>query len=174
LYLKRSLKNFGGKKMTAQAKRTKFNGVNIITEKESVMEIEDIINEVKSIMNFKKGNGLIDVIVQDYTTKQILMLGKANPEALSRTLKNRLATFWSRTRNELWQKGMYSGNTLKIIDVIADCDLDAVIYEVEQLGSGVCHEINYSGQNKKSCFFRSLNIVNDEVVIIELKEEEKK
>lgn len=143
---------------------------NNITKEKSIMEIEKIMNKVKSIMDFAKGNGLIDIIVQDYITKQILMLGKANPEALSYTLKNNLATFWSRTRKEIWVKGMYSGNSLRVVAVMVDCDLDAAIYLVEPLGNGTCHELDHDGQNRKSCFYRSLDI-DDDVTMAELKEE---
>ena len=89
-------------------------------------------------LDFKKGNGLIPVVVQDAKTKETLMLACANKEAVELTLKTRKATYWSRSRNELWIKGETSGNTQKIISVSADCDYDALLYVVEQKGV-VCH-----------------------------------
>ena len=89
-------------------------------------------------LDFKKGNGLIPVVVQDADTKETLMLAYANREAVENTLKTRCATYWSRSRNELWVKGATSGHTQKIISVTADCDHDALLYVVEQKGN-VCH-----------------------------------
>jgi phosphoribosyl-AMP cyclohydrolase len=89
-------------------------------------------------LDFKKGNGLIPVVVQDAKTKEILMLAYANKEAVENTLKTRKATYWSRSRNELWIKGETSGHSQKIISVSTDCDFDALLYVVEQTGV-VCH-----------------------------------
>jgi len=66
-------------------------------------------------LDFKKGNGLIPVVVQDAKTKETLMLAYANKEAVELTLKTKKATYWSRSRSELWVKGETSGNTQKII-----------------------------------------------------------
>jgi len=89
-------------------------------------------------LDFKKGNGLIPVVVQDAETKQTLMLAYANKEAVELTLKTRKATYWSRSRKELWVKGESSGHTQKIISVTTDCDYDALLYVVAQTGN-VCH-----------------------------------
>ena len=100
-------------------------------------------------LDFKKGNGLIPVVVQDAKTKEILMLAYANEEAVELTLKTKKATYWSRSRNELWIKGETSGNTQKVISVTADCDYDALLYVVEQKGV-VCHT------GAPTCFFNKL------------------
>jgi phosphoribosyl-AMP cyclohydrolase len=100
-------------------------------------------------LDFKKGNGLIPVVVQDAKTKETLMLAYANKEAVELTLKTKKATYWSRSRNELWVKGETSGNTQKIISVSTDCDYDALLYAVEQTGN-VCHT------GAASCFFNKL------------------
>ena len=89
-------------------------------------------------LDFKKGNGLIPVVVQDTKTKKTLMLAYANRQAVESTLKTGNATYWSRSRNELWVKGATSGNTQKIVSVTADCDFDSLLYVVEQKGV-VCH-----------------------------------
>ncbi len=89
-------------------------------------------------LDWKKGNGLIPVVVQDVKTKEVLMLAYANREALEHTLKTGKGTYWSRSRKELWVKGETSGHTQKVVRVIADCDYDAVLYVVEQKGP-VCH-----------------------------------
>ena|SRR3990172_11636602 len=94
--------------------------------------------ELIAKLDWTKGNGLIPVIVQDAKTKEVLMLAYANKEALEHTLKTGKGTYWSRSRKELWVKGETSGNTQKIVRVVADCDYDALLYVVEQKGP-VCH-----------------------------------
>ena len=94
--------------------------------------------ELLDKLDFKKGNGLIPVVVQDAKTKETLMLAYANREAVEKTLSTGKATYWSRSRGKLWVKGETSGNTQKIVSVTADCDYDALLYVVEQKGF-VCH-----------------------------------
>lgn len=93
--------------------------------------------------------GLLPAIVQDATSGQVLMLAWCDQEALKRTLETRTTWFWSRSRREYWNKGATSGNTQKIVDVRYDCDLDAVLMQVEAAGPA-CH----TGEG--SCFYRSL------------------
>jgi phosphoribosyl-AMP cyclohydrolase len=95
---------------------------------------EDLLKK----LDFKKGNGLIPVVVQDAKTKELLMLAYANEEALRKTLSTGYAHYWSRSRGKLWMKGETSGHTQKIVRVVADCDYDALLYVVEQKGP-VCH-----------------------------------
>ena len=94
--------------------------------------------ELLEKLDFKKGNDLIPVVVQDAQTKETLMLAYANREAVEKTLSTGFATYWSRSRGKLWMKGETSGHTQKIISVTADCDYDAILYVVEQKGN-VCH-----------------------------------
>jgi phosphoribosyl-AMP cyclohydrolase len=89
-------------------------------------------------LDWKKGNGLIPVVVQDAESKAMLMMAYANKEALEKTLSTRFAHYWSRSRGKLWMKGETSGHTQKIVRVVADCDYDALLYVVEQKGN-VCH-----------------------------------
>jgi len=100
-------------------------------------------------LDFKKGNGLIPVIVQDSKTKEVLMQAYANRQAVEYTLKTGKGTYWSRSRNELWVKGETSGHTQKIISVLIDCDYDSILYIVDQAGPA-CH----TGEN--TCFFNKL------------------
>ena len=76
---------------------------------------------------FKKSE-LIPVIIQDEETKDVLMLGFTNLEAVQLTLKTKTAWFWSRSRNELWNKGETSGNFLHVVEVRTDCDTDTLLY----------------------------------------------
>ncbi|MGB0525718.1 MAG: phosphoribosyl-AMP cyclohydrolase [Flammeovirgaceae bacterium] len=107
-------------------------------------------------LQFEKRGGLLPVIVQDVESKDILMLGYANQEAWQETLNSGMATFWSTSRNEIWTKGKTSGDYLAIQAILVDCDQDAIIYQVERLGSGACHTKNSNGEARKSCFYRKL------------------
>jgi phosphoribosyl-AMP cyclohydrolase len=107
------------------------------------------IEEVLKKLDFKKGNGLIPVIVQEVESKELLMLAYANEEALEKTLSTGYAHYWSRSRNKLWMKGETSGNTQKIRNILADCDYDTLLYIVEQKGPA-CHTGN------RTCFHNKL------------------
>ena len=74
-------------------------------------------------IDFKKGDGLVPVVVQDNNTLQVLMLGYMNEEAYQKTLESKLVTFYSRSKERLWTKGESSGNTLELVDVMIDCCL---------------------------------------------------
>ena len=100
--------------------------------------------------------GLVPVVVRENSSGLVLMLAYANIEALKRTLADQEAWFWSRSRQELWRKGASSGNRLRVSSVFADCDADAVLYNAERMGQGVCHETDETGNHRPSCFWRSL------------------
>jgi phosphoribosyl-AMP cyclohydrolase len=101
-------------------------------------------------LDWKKGDGLLPVVVQDAETKEVLMLAYANKEALENTLKTGKATYWSRSRKELWVKGETSGHTQKIVTVTTDCDYDTLLYVVEQVGPA-CHTGSHN------CFYNKLS-----------------
>jgi phosphoribosyl-AMP cyclohydrolase len=102
-------------------------------------------------MDYSKLAGLIPAVIQDSESAEVLMVGFMNEEALARTRSTGFATFFSRTRNNLWMKGETSGNRLKVVEILIDCDDDTVLVKVRREGDGnVCH----TGQ--RSCFFRSL------------------
>ena len=109
------------------------------------------------LLQFEKRGGLIPVIVQDFMTYDILMLGYTNDLAFERTLESRLATFWSTSREALWTKGETSGDYLKIREILVDCDQDALIYQVEKLGKGVCHTLDADGSHRPTCFYRKID-----------------
>lgn len=89
-------------------------------------------------IDFDKGNGLVPAIIQDAETKNVLMLGYMNREALEKTLETKKVTFWSRSRNQLWTKGETSGNFLDLIDIKSDCDNDTLLVKVHPHGP-TCH-----------------------------------
>lgn len=101
-------------------------------------------------MDFSKLNGLIPAVIQDADTREVLMVGFMNQEALDRTITTGFATFFSRTRNTLWMKGETSGNRLRVDRILVDCDDDTLLLTVRRLGDGnVCHT------GERSCFFRA-------------------
>lgn len=94
-------------------------------------------------LNWSKGNGLLPAIVQDFNSKDILMLGFMNEEALERTLSENKVTFFSRTQDKLWRKGDTSGNSLCVKDIAIDCDKDTILVQAVNDGP-TCHEGSYS------------------------------
>lgn len=87
----------------------------------------------------KYQDGLVPVVVQDMITRNVLMLGFMNEEALEQSLESKMVTFFSRTKKRLWTKGEESGNTLKLISLTADCDSDSLLAMVMPAGP-VCHK----------------------------------
>ena len=120
------------------------------------MNKKEIEETIIPTPQFEKRGGLLPVVVQESSTKEILMLGYANQDAWEETLATGLATFWSTSRNELWTKGKTSGDFLEIEDILLDCDQDAIIYQVRMAGKGACHTKNEHGEARKSCFYRKL------------------
>ncbi len=94
-------------------------------------------------------NGLIPCIAQDHETGQVLMMAWMNREAVARTVATGEMTYWSRSRQEFWIKGKTSGHTQKLIRLSVDCDQDALLAQIEQVGAA-CHE------NFRSCFYRDV------------------
>ncbi|RME34427.1 MAG: phosphoribosyl-AMP cyclohydrolase, partial [Deltaproteobacteria bacterium] len=90
-------------------------------------------------IDFDKRGGLVPAVVQDVADGRVLMLAYVNREALQTTFDKGMATFWSTSRNELWTKGETSGDFLKIVEILVDCDQDALVYRVEPQGGGACH-----------------------------------
>jgi len=101
-------------------------------------------------IDFNKGNGLIPVIVQDYNTLQVLMLGYMNEEAFIKTNEDRVVTFFSRSKNRLWTKGETSDNTLVVKDIFIDCDNDTLLIKAQPNGP-TCHK------GSTSCFDDNTN-----------------
>ena len=99
---------------------------------------------------FQKSD-LIPVIIQDQETKDVLMLGFTNKEAVELTLKTKTAWFWSRSREELWNKGATSGNFLHVKEVYTDCDTDTLLYVCVPDGP-TCHT------GARSCFFEPIEL----------------
>ena len=101
-------------------------------------------------LNFDKLDGLVPAIAQDYQTGEVLMLAFMNEAAWNATLTTGRATYYSRSRKCLWVKGETSGNVQRVREIRIDCDDDAVILKVEQVGGAACHT------GHRSCFYKKV------------------
>jgi phosphoribosyl-AMP cyclohydrolase len=94
--------------------------------------------------------GLIPVVTQEASSGRVLTVAWMNRDALQQTVERKEAVYWSRSRNRLWHKGEESGHVQKLVELRLDCDADAVLLKVEQVGGIACHT------GRESCFFRKL------------------
>ncbi len=116
-------------------------------------------------------DGLIPVITTDFKTKEVLMQGFMNSEALKKTIETKEAHYWSRSRKEVWHKGETSGFVQKVVEMRIDDDQDSIWMSVD-IGDGASCHVGY-----KSCFYRSITlgkIQNTEKIKIDFKEKKKK
>ena len=109
----------------------------------------DLSPAVKALL--KDGVELIPAIAQDAISGEVLMLAYMNRESLAMTISTSRATYWSRSRNELWEKGATSGHTQRVISIDTDCDGDALLIKVEQIGAA-CHT------GERTCFHNNLEL----------------
>ena len=121
------------------------------------------MNNPDELLDFAKAGGLVAAIAQDHATREVLMIAWMNREAFDETLRTGRAVYFSRSRNKLWRKGEESGHVQYVKELRVDCDRDAVLMLVEQVGGAACHE-GYA-----SCFFRradadGLTVVAERVV----------
>jgi phosphoribosyl-ATP pyrophosphohydrolase/phosphoribosyl-AMP cyclohydrolase len=119
-------------------------------------EINDFIKKV----DFEKGNGLVPVVVQDASNSRVLMQAYMNEEALRLTLASGRTHFWSRTKGRLWMKGEESGHHSLVQNAVLDCDNDAILFKVQQIGP-VCHT------GEESCFYKPIK--PEEAVAVDAK-----
>ena len=107
-------------------------------------------------------DGLVPAVAQDADTGEVLMLAYVSPEAFRRTVDTGRAHYYSRSRDELWEKGATSGHTQSVVDVRVDCDADTLLYVVDQEG-GACHTGHHS------CFHRSVEAATDNGEVAEVR-----
>jgi phosphoribosyl-AMP cyclohydrolase len=112
--------------------------------------------------DFSRPDGLVTAVVQDAATAKVLMVAHMNRAAWEETLSTGCAVYFSRSRNRLWRKGEESGNVQHVREVYVDCDGDAVLLVVEQVGGAACHD------GYQSCFYRrqtptGLNVVGERI-----------
>jgi phosphoribosyl-AMP cyclohydrolase len=101
-------------------------------------------------LDFDKGGGVIPAVVQDSETGEVLMVAYVNREALQKTRETGRMHYFSRSRNRLWMKGETSGHVQEVREILVDCDLDAAVFKIRQVGGAACHT------GFRSCFHRRL------------------
>lgn len=102
------------------------------------------------MLDFEKAGGLIAAIAQDADTGDVLMIAWMNREAFEETVRTKRAVYYSRSRQKLWRKGEESGHVQQVEHIYIDCDQDAVLLKVKQVGGAACHT------GRRSCFYREL------------------
>jgi phosphoribosyl-AMP cyclohydrolase len=118
------------------------------------------------MINFgEDGKTLLPVVTQDYKTKEVLILSFVNREAFEETRKSGYATYWSRSRNELWKKGLTSGDMLKIVEIRINCEQNSLLYLVTPMGKGACHAKKENGNPYTSCYYRKITGDNNLEII---------
>ncbi|MDV4101164.1 bifunctional phosphoribosyl-AMP cyclohydrolase/phosphoribosyl-ATP diphosphatase [Elizabethkingia anophelis] len=113
----------------------------------------------------KNKDGLVPVIIQNYLTEQVLMLGYMNPEAYNKTKEEGKVTFFSRSKNRLWTKGETSGNFLEVKDILLDCDQDTLLIKVKPNGP-TCHTGSVScfgNQSRKGFLYELQQVISDRI-----------
>lgn len=123
----------------------------------------------KLLLDFEKlakvtgqSRGVIPVAVQDINTREVILIAYTNKEALEQSIKTRIATFWSTSRNELWIKGEASGNTYELKEVYVNCEQNSLLYLVNPNSEGICHTKNSQGK-ARNCYYRRLNLKTGEL-----------
>jgi phosphoribosyl-AMP cyclohydrolase len=124
---------------------------------------EEIESGSKELLDFEKlskiaskGQSVLPVVVQHVDSREVLILAYANREALLYSLQNRVAAFWSTSRNELWVKGATSGDTLELVEIRLNCEQNSLLYLVRPKTGGVCHTKNAKGVARSSCYYRRI------------------
>ena len=123
-------------------------------ELEEGSELQLDFTKLKKVANC--GADVVPVGVQDAETGELLIIAYANQAALDHIIKTGHATFWSTSRNELWEKGATSGDVLEIVEIRVNCEQNSLLYLVRPLGKGACHTKDKNGVARSSCYYRKL------------------
>ena len=102
------------------------------------------------------GHMVIPVVVQDATSKEVLIVAYANDKAVAETFRLGEAVLYSTSRNELWHKGATSGDVLKVEEVRINCEQNSLLYLVTPKGQGACHTKDETGKSRSSCYYRTV------------------
>lgn len=121
-------------------------------EEGSTLNID--FQKLKKVANC--GEDIIPAVAQDAETGEVLIVGYANKLALDTAQKERMATFWSTSRNELWIKGKTSGDFLEIVEICVNCEQNSILYRVTPKGKGACHTKDKSGRSRSGCYYRTI------------------
>ncbi|MGF7139371.1 phosphoribosyl-AMP cyclohydrolase [Roseimarinus sediminis] len=113
------------------------------------------------------GRTLLPVVTQDAHSKEVLILSFINREAYEETLRSGYATYWSRSRNELWKKGLSSGDLLKLVEIRINCEQNSFLFLVTPEGKGACHAKRENGDAHTSCYYRKVDEQRNQLIFLE-------
>lgn len=131
--------------------------------------------KVVAKVRFERDGFLVDVILQNYITKRVLFGASMREEDLLETIEKGVVVLWSKSRRIRWMKGESSGNFLKVVRIMLNCENNQLLIQVIPSGEGVCHEKDRKGRYRKTCFFRVLlreKITKEDFVYYKAKEED--
>ena len=97
---------------------------------------------------------VVPAVAQDIESGVVLIIGYVNELALKTAMDERLATFWSTSRNELWIKGKTSGDVLELVETCINCEQNSILYRVRLKGEGACHTMDAEGRSRFGCYYR--------------------
>lgn len=117
-------------------------------------ELQLDFNKLQKIA--QSGNAVVPVVVQSADSAEVLIVAYANEQALTESLKRKVAVFWSTSRNELWIKGATSGDVLDLVEVKVNCEQNSLLYRVRPRNAGCCHTRRADGEARQSCYYRRL------------------
>ena len=107
--------------------------------------------------------GVIPVAVQNVDTREIILIAYTNELAFKKAVAERMAVFWSTSRNELWEKGKTSGETFELLDVRVNCEQNSLVYIVRPRRGGICHTKNKQGE-PRNCYYRRLDFETGKLI----------
>jgi phosphoribosyl-AMP cyclohydrolase len=131
---------------------------------------DDLEEGTALLLDFKKLDNIAGVVpcaVQDVDTREVILLAYVNELALRHTVEQRLATFWSTSRDELWLKGATSGETFEVIEVRVNCEQNSLLYFVRPRRAGICHTRDHDGV-PRNCFYRRVDFDSMRLQFIDL------
>jgi phosphoribosyl-AMP cyclohydrolase len=140
--------------MALRMKKMKANKISA-QELEEGKELRLDFDKLNTVM--KQCPDVIPVAVQNAKTKEVILIAYTNKEALEKSMKTGIATFWSTSRNELWIKGATSGNIFELKEIYVNCEQNSLLYLVLPKVDGICHTHNSKGEDR-NCYYRRVNM----------------
>jgi phosphoribosyl-AMP cyclohydrolase len=110
--------------------------------------------------------GVVPCAVQDADSREVILVAYVSEQALLHTIKERSATFWSTSRNELWEKGKTSGETFEIVEIRVNCEQNSLLYVVRPRRGGICHTKNRQGA-PRNCFYRRVDLDSAQLEVLD-------
>ena len=129
----------------------------VVSEQNGIEEGSELEIDFSKLSKIgSNGHMVIPVVVQDATSKEVLIVAYANDKAVAETFRLGEAVLYSTSRNELWHKGATSGDVLKVEEVRINCEQNSLLYLVIPKGQGACHTKDATGKSRSSCYYRTV------------------